>query len=957
MLWSLIDYIFRCNFFPEHSLLILRIGFVVLATMAVQLHVFLSSFYIRGQKRWLPFAYASLAVIVIMIAAGYLPEGVTIDGNNVYPDYGNGIIIFTLPLLTLAARNFYVFIRRLKILNSPVLRNQIISLIIGLGIITFFTLTALLPGGREFPISHLGNAINAIVLSYATVRHKLVDINLVIRQGVAWIILVGVGILAYWLLLLILHTVFKVNFDFSVIFLAAVAAGLVAIPIYKVRKGFFATMNKVFQGESYDYRQKLYDFANRIHSIFSLEDQGSELLSLVTRAVGCRKAALLFLEIGSKDFISQLVEPKERNPLGTLRLKEHNPIVEYLRREKKALAREQITILPEFLSLWGDEKSEIGSNEVELFLPLISRQRLIGILVLDRKKSGRYTLEDFILLEEVTNRVAISMEKEYLQEQLKEREEELSIINRSSAIITSSFNIQTIYDNFIQELKKVVEVSWAAICLIEGDSLHFLAISSDLGSPWQVGERIPLKGSATEHLAIQRQAIIEPDLAIETRFSTGKYHLSQGARSIVYLPLKAKDNVIGSLIVASRHPNAYTERHIHLLERLASQIAMPIENSQLYAKTEQMARIDELTGLLNRRSLDEQLPGEVSRHSRYGGVFSLIVFDLDSFKSFNDNYGHLAGDKLLKQVGSITKGAMRGSDQAFRYGGDEFAVLLPQTAIEAAYQVAERIRKRVASEMKASRIPVSVSLGLASWPADGLNANDLINAADKALYQAQRSGGNQSNRASGTLLFAEDTTVNVADKSNEDLSTIYALAAMVDARDHYTRNHSKRVSEYVVAMGEALHLEPLEISKLSTCALLHDIGKIGINDEILNKTGKLTAEEWEEIKTHPQLGATIASHARQLMPYMPGILHHHERYDGKGYPEGLKGEEIPFEARVLAIADAFAAMTSERHYSTMMPIDEAIEEIKRSAGKQFDPQLVEVFLTVIKSRPITITKK
>ncbi len=695
-------------------------------------------------------------------------------------------------------------------------------------------------------------------------------------------------------------------------FTATMVAVLVVVFVLKLRRILFVTIGKAFQGQSYDYRQKLSDFANKIHNVFSLREQGGELLTLVTKAIGCNKAGLLFFEGGGEDFTSQLVEPNwEDNPLSHLRLREHDPIVEYLRRERKPLTRESLAILPEFRSLWEQEKEQIKSGGIELFMPLISRDRLIGILVLDKRQSGRYSLEDFHLLEDVTKRVAVSMEKEYLREQLNEREKELSVINRSSAIMTSNFDIQRTYDEFIQELKKVVDVSWAAIILIEENEVRFLALSSEIGSAWQVGERMPLKGTAIEWVATRRKAMLESDLSQESRFPMGKYHLRQGVRSIAYLPLIVKGEVIGTLVVASCYPNAYSHRHLSLLEQLASQIAMPIENSRLYAKAEQEARIDELTGLLNRRSIDELIASEISRHSRYGGVFSLIILDLDSFKAYNDNYGHLAGDKLLRQISSIMKRAIRGADQAFRYGGDEFAIILPQTTIEAAYQVAERVRKRVASEVKGGYIPVTASLGLASWPADGIGANEVIAAADTALYHAKRSGGNRSYRASAAMLVSDDIVIGRG--GNEDsraLSTIYALyalAAAVDARNPYTHTHSKKVSQYAVALAEALNLESLTISRLSTCSLLHDIGKIGISDEILNKPGKLTTEEWEVIKVHPQLGVTIVSHARQLAPYIPGILYHHERYDGSGYPNGLKGEDIPLEARILAIADAYLA--------------------------------------------------
>ena len=204
------------------------------------------------------------------------------------------------------------------------------------------------------------------------------------------------------------------------------------------------------------------------------------------------------------------------------------------------------------------------------------------------------------------------------------------------------------------------------------------------------------------------------------------------------------NRIIGSLIVASRKSNAYSPKQINLLQQLSLQIAMPIENARLYAKTERLARVDSLTSLLNRRSLDDTLNGEIGRHSRYGGVFSLMIIDLDSLKTINDNYGHLAGDELLRQVGSIIQTTIRESDRAFRYGGDEFAALLPQTTLDAAYKVAERIRQQTFARIEIGSIPISVSLGLSTWPSDGVTPAELIAAADAALYRAKRSGRNRT---------------------------------------------------------------------------------------------------------------------------------------------------------------------------------------------------------------------
>ena len=959
ILWSLSDLLLRADFLPQYNMLMGGLIMIMFHWMGVQLHCFASSFFAPGQGRWLPFAYASLAGVIAIAALGYLPEDIVASGSKHYPVYGKWVLFVFIPLLTLAVRDIYVFWKRLKVLANPVLYNQIVALTLTISVLIVFGVTALLPWGREYAIVHFGSIINAFILSYATVRHQLLDIRIVLRRGLAWVSTGVIGIASYLVLLFIFNTVLHFDLDMTAMLIATLIAVLVAIFIYRMHGYLFVTMGKVFQGQSYDYRQKLSDFAVKIHNVFSLREQGGELLKLVSKAIGCKRACLLFLEVGSDDFTTQFVEPRGKdNPLSGLRFRGNSPIVEYLGREQKLLTREHLDILPEFRSLWEQEKAEIKSTDIELLVPLISRDRLIGILALEKKQSGRYSLEDFHLIEEVTKRVAVSMEKEYLQECLREREEELSVINRSSTIITSSMDIQGIYDSFIGELKKVVDVSWAAIVLIEENDIYFLALSSEVGSAWKAGERVLGKDSATEWVVNHKKTVYEPDLSKESRFGTAEYHLKQGIRSIVYLPLIAKGKAIGSLIIASRQPNAYSQRHVTLLEQLAYQIAMPVENSRLYAEAEEKARVDELTGLLNRRSLDEMIASEVGRHSRYGGVFSIIILDLDSFKAFNDNHGHLAGDRLLRHVGSVLKSTIRTADQAFRYGGDEFAVLLAHTTTDNAYEVAERIRSRLASEVEAEYAPVTASLGLASWPINGISANEVIAAADAALYHAKRSGGNQGYLASVTLPPLDDPVVGSGEvQESESLGTIMALAATVDSKDHYTGSHSKKVKEHAVALAEALNLEPLEISRLETCSLLHDIGKIGISDDILNKRGKLKAEEWATIKAHPETGATIASHARELAPYIAGILHHHERYDGSGYPKGLKGEEIPLEARILAIADAFAAMTSERAYSDALPWEEAVKEIKRGAGKQFDPHLVEVFLSVVSAAPVKTTGK
>jgi diguanylate cyclase (GGDEF)-like protein/putative nucleotidyltransferase with HDIG domain len=959
MIFGSTDVLLRGNFFPQYNLLLLKLVFITYTLVAVQFYYFISSFFAPGEGRWLPLAYASLVAVIALVLVGYIPKGVTVSGGKLYLDYGTGVIFLIIPLLILAARSLYLFWKRLRILDNPVLYNQIVSLMLSIAVVVIITLVALLPWGREFPITNFGNITVAFILSYAAIRHQLVDIRFVLRRLLSWLTLAVAGVGIYVLLLFLLHLWFGLEFHLITLTAGLGVAALASIIIYLVREIPQEKIDQVFYRKTYDHRQKLLDFVSRIYNVFSLKELSGELLLLIVGAIKCKRVCLLFPEGQGGDFIPRFVEPQEEdNPLLSLRIRHDNPIAQYLSRKHRLLTIQSLDIMPEFSGLWEQERKEIKVAEIELFMPVISRGKLVSILILSMKQSGRYLLEDISLLEDIISRVAVSIERGYLHEEVRQRQEELSLINHLAAIMTSSLDIREIYDSFVKELRKVIDVDLATIALIEGDELNLLALTSEIGSAWQTGDRLPLKGTATEWVATHKASLTEPNLTEESRFWTVKNHLKHGIQSMVFLPLLVNDKAIGSLSLGSRRPNAYSQSQVQLLFQLASRIATPIENARLYAEAEQRARIDQLTGLWNRRHLEERIQVEIGRHSRYGGTFSLVILDLDFFKSFNDSHGHLAGDKLLKQLGTIMRNAIRTTDEAFRYGGDEFAILLPQTSLRDAYEVAERVREQIASEIKVDDISLTASLGLASWPVDGVRINEVIAAADIALYYAKQSGGNQSHAISEILIPVPKPATKLGiEQDRSAFNLICALAAAVDAKDHYAYKHSQKVREYAVALAKSLDLAPADIARLSTCALLHDIGKIGVSDGILNKAGKLSTEEWEAIKSHPQLGADIVSNVPELASCLAGILYHHEHYDGSGYPAGLKGEAIPLDARILGVVDAFAAMTSVRPYRAAFSYEEAVEELKRGAGKQFDPNLVKAFLPTAQTMSLVATKE
>lgn len=416
----------------------------------------------------------------------------------------------------------------------------------------------------------------------------------------------------------------------------------------------------------------------------------------------------------------------------------------------------------------------------------------------------------------------------------------------------------------------------------------------------------------------------------------------------LFAPLISHGNLAGVLALAKKErARPYDMSDIDLISVLTHSIAVAIENAQLHARIEKLAVTDVLTGLFNRRFFDDRITEEISRHTRYGGNLSLILFDLDNFKNYNDVYGHGAGDELLRQVARSARELTRSVDLVFRYGGDEFAILLPKTTSSEARIVGERLRTRLILDMQTKGTGVSASLGIASWPADGLMAEEIVLAADEALYHAKRGGGNGLSIFSEMAATPEDYPVLQQGDEKTALSAAHALVAAVDAKDHYTGNHSRLVSTYAMALARAAGLPAEKLAILKTATLLHDVGKIGIPDSLLNKEEKLTPEEWEILKGHSKLGTTIIGHISGLSPCLPIILYHHEQYNGSGYPDGLKGEAIPLEARILAIADAFASMTTARPYRNTLSHREAVEELRRCSGSQFDPELVKLFIPIV----------
>ena len=365
--------------------------------------------------------------------------------------------------------------------------------------------------------------------------------------------------------------------------------------------------------------------------------------------------------------------------------------------------------------------------------------------------------------------------------------------------------------------------------------------------------------------------------------------------------------------------------------------------SEIVGRLADAARTDPLTGLQNRRGFEEAFASEVERASREGRELTVVLGDLDHFKALNDRLGHPAGDAALVRVGRLLLSGMRRPDAVARAGGEEFAVLLPAAGGEMAWAIAERMRSTVEAAFAGDPVPLTISLGLASYPRDGVTADALLAAADQALYAAKQLGRNRS------VIYSEEIAPLVSQRAasaDVQLATLLGLAEALDLRDSGTADHCRTVGRLCAQIAAKLGLPPERVKRVETAGILHDVGKIGLPDEILRKPGALTEEEWLPLRRHPEIGARILAD-EAFADIREWIVAHHERIDGTGYPRGLAGDEIPLEARIIAVADAYEAMTGERAYCAARTPEQARAELMRCAGTQFDPMVVSAFVSAL----------
>jgi len=639
-------------------------------------------------------------------------------------------------------------------------------------------------------------------------------------------------------------------------------------------------------------------------------------------------------------------------------------------------------------------------------VPLVAYDHAIGAMAVYSDHERAFDEGHLELLRVLASEASIAIENARLFHEERTKARHLSLLNTISRDAIATLNPDEMLAKITEQLEAGLIYDHLGIGVLDYGTRE-IVIQAEAGKRrGTLGHRIPLGAGLAGHVARSGR------IGIYRAASNGDNALKPllpDSVSAIALPVFYAEQLHGVLYIESSTPVDFSEEEVLLLRTLADLIAGALHNALSFQKAQEQAITDGLTGVKTHRFFMESLSSEWKRSTRAGRAFSLVLMDLDRFKFVNDFYGHLEGDLVLQRVGHILETNCRRSDVVARYGGDEFVILMPETNIEHARQLAGKLRGWVSADPLLREKNISASFGIACYPLHGSSPQELIQVADASMYLSKHQGGNAVSTADhfdpneakkwkrdvleaylGVTLkrlfatgpeafeeiyqrlrqFTESLTATEAKDGKSAavpmqgpqalpqavLDTVTSLAFAIDAKDHYTQGHSQKVSAYAALIAEAMGMKETEVEEIRLGAVLHDIGKVGIPENILNKNGPLNPEEWETMKSHVQFGAKILEPLTPLAGIREMVLHHHEFYDGSGYPAALNAEQIPLGARIIAIADAYDTITSDRTYKKARSATEALAELERCANAQFDGAIVEVFVRTMRALPNPIVE-
>src|SRR6266446_6226755 len=601
---------------------------------------------------------------------------------------------------------------------------------------------------------------------------------------------------------------------------------------------------------------------------------------------------------------------------------------------------------------------------------------------LSADKEYVFEARDLEVMKTAAGQLGVAVENARLFSEEKRRARHLSFLNTISKTATSSQDAEQMMGDIVREIQKNFHYDHIGIGIMDYATKD-IEIKAEAGTTsLALGKRIPVGTGILGRVArTGGSALVQ---------NAGQGHLAgvlPESRAVLCLPITYGETLLGVLNVESRDENAFAPQDVLILNTLADLLATALHNSFVFQKLQQQSITDGLTGIKTRRFFWEAVSSEWKRASRSGRPFSVVLIDLDKFKEVNDSLGHLEGDLVLARVGRLLEQKCRQSNVVARYGGDEFVILMPETGIEQAQVLAERLRLWVATDPMLEEHHITGSFGVASFPLHGFSMEDLIRVADAGMYVAKHAGGNQ---VSTSDAFGEGSAVqrqlvsgyiegflqrehNGPEHLEELVSTlrklsgrednadqramkeaVEALSRAAELREHNAAGHGEQCGHYTGIIARGLNLSAQEVEDLTFAGRVHDLGKLFIPDRILNKAGALTEDEFAVIRSHPQVGAEVLRAIPEIERVAQAIESHHEAFDGGGYPFGLKGESIPLYGRIVAVADAYVNMTSDRSFTPPKTDEQAMAELGKLRGTRFDGMIVRLLARLLKMERASI---
>ncbi len=617
-------------------------------------------------------------------------------------------------------------------------------------------------------------------------------------------------------------------------------------------------------------------------------------------------------------------------------------------------------------------------------VPILLSKKTAGVMTaLSLEREFAFEQRDLEVLMTAAGQVSVAVENARLFADEQRRSRHLEFLNKISRTAISSDDPVHMLMQIAGEIQNNFSFDHIGIGLLDYGTKE-IEIKAEAGLTAHArGKRISLGAGILGRVARSGERVL-----VESAPEGQLGGILADARAVLCIPINYGESLLGVLNIESRHENAFTAQDQLILNTLADLLATALHNAFVFQKLQQQSITDGLTGIKTRRFFWEALSAEWKRASRSGRPFSVVLIDLDKFKEVNDTMGHFEGDLVLARVGRLLEQKSRQSNVVARYGGDEFIVLMPETGPDQAQVLAERLRQWIATDPMLSEHHISGSFGVASFPTHGFSIEDIIRVADAGMYVSKRSGGNLVSTAeefaegeefarqrqqissyiegflqrehSGPAHLEELTSTLVKLCGGEDgcniallKESIEVLSRAAESRELRTSGHGDMVARYTEILARALHLAPEETTDLVYAARVHDVGKIFVPERILNKPGPLSDDEFFLVKMHARVGAEVVAILPRSNTMRQAIEHHHQRFDGSGYPDGLKGEQIPLWARIVALADAYANMLTEQSLSAARTPEQALDELAKMSGTRFDGMLVRLLLRELKAERIS----